>query len=401
VNLKTDPAIMEEPHPRPPDRRRQLDVDDAIRERDRDDRAAFRERLTELRVLLRSIEAASIGLTPRRWQLVVEWLMAVESHADARGHCTAAADRLALTANLTLRQARRARGDAYALELVECGRSYAGEKRSVDRIQVRRAALEALVRAAREARRAGLQPGPQVGCNRSAGGRHVGCTLRKNLRTLRPSKPKPSSTPESLSTMSGGAAPEAPPGASADWGQVVGEVFQCGVNAAEAAVDRVRREGATPADVRALVAWWAERREAWDWPEAVLYRRLCRWAPGQPLEAHWPKPRPGWRDPQEVARDEQLAASRREAAAEQARLEAMRASADAAQRSDLEAAHGAAVDRLSEDEVLERLAGEPFLVKRWRARGLAGVRDVLLERLAGQERGARSEELAARAGGPP
>ncbi len=78
--------------------------------------------------------------------------------------------------------------------------------------------------------------------------------------------------------------------AADDWAAVVSEVFDVGVNDAAAAVHEAQLRGATLADVRELVTFWAEAPERWDYPEQALYRRLMRWQRGQAVAEGWERP---------------------------------------------------------------------------------------------------------------
>lgn len=73
------------------------------------------------------------------------------------------------------------------------------------------------------------------------------------------------------------------------WLAVVVEIDHCGINQAERVVDVVRDQGASPTDVRAIVAYWKLHRDGWDdHAEEKLYRRLQRWQPGELARDGWP-----------------------------------------------------------------------------------------------------------------
>jgi hypothetical protein len=60
------------------------------------------------------------------------------------------------------------------------------------------------------------------------------------------------------------------------------------VNQAKPAVNTARLLGATPADVRAILAYFDEHRAGWTHPQHELYRRLVRFTPGEAATDGWP-----------------------------------------------------------------------------------------------------------------
>lgn len=73
------------------------------------------------------------------------------------------------------------------------------------------------------------------------------------------------------------------------WPAVEEELFKTGVNQANAACEAARQQGATPDDVRALIAHWRPRQAAWgDHAQAELYRRVQRATRGEPPHHGWP-----------------------------------------------------------------------------------------------------------------
>jgi len=130
-----------------------------------------------------------------------------------------------------------------------------------------------------------------------------------------------------------------------DWAALVSEVFDVGVNDAAAAVYAAQSRGATPADVRELMTFWAEAPERWSFPEAALYRRLTRWQRGQPIADGWERPSADYERAQRCAAS--MAKLRDEAqrvAALRDRSEAEREACRAGYR-EMVAANGGLLDR--------------------------------------------------------
>lgn len=367
-------------------KQRQREIDEAIDAQERDDRAAFRERLNELRALLASIDPRALDLTPGRWARVREWLMAVEAYADRRGTAEANAGRLAATAGLSDRQARTCRGLAISLGLVETVRRYGPEgRRSMDGLAIRREALDELAAASREQRASGAAGGCKVAAAWLQPGCKVAAHKRRYLNLKPNTPPPPPPAPRALDP-------------AAAWERVGVELFDLGLNAAAEAVERLQRAGATPEDVRPLLDWWRPRVAAWRFPEAVLFRRLCRWKPGQAPDRHWPPFSPGWVDPDAVERARRQRALADAAAEQQRQARIAEAAAERDRLAQLESRYGAAVDELDRDACVELLASDAAADQRGEAmafwsRRLAGqagppwggvAREKLLERLAEQ-----------------
>lgn len=101
--------------------------------------------------------------------------------------------------------------------------------------------------------------------------------------------------------------PPTPARTSSPWTVVVEEVFAAGVDRATAAVEVARQHGATPEQLRELVAWWQQHRDAFDHPEVVLYRRLQRWSADVAIDEGWPAFRDGYRAPSDAAAERESA----------------------------------------------------------------------------------------------
>jgi hypothetical protein len=73
------------------------------------------------------------------------------------------------------------------------------------------------------------------------------------------------------------------------WVEVEREVLKRGVERADLAVPAARSEGATPADVRALLAHFDQHRSGWSHPAVALYRRLRHFELCQAASDGWPE----------------------------------------------------------------------------------------------------------------
>ena len=113
--------------------RRQHQIDFATL--DGEAKAAYRERNNELRAKLRTIEPATVGLSPLAWNYVSEILMIAWSNTT--------------TTTLTRDQRNRARRTAERLGLVRIARRYRGGKRQADAVDVDVGAIDRLVTLAR------------------------------------------------------------------------------------------------------------------------------------------------------------------------------------------------------------------------------------------------------------
>lgn len=121
------------------------------------------------------------------------------------------------------------------------------------------------------------------------------------LRTSANNKPPPPASPAESAAATHADA----------WSEAEGELYAAGVNQAHAAVTAARKSGATAAFVLALVAWWRDRRDGWEYPEQELYRRVRRaTAEERDPASGWPKYRPGYVSPERS--EERRLALRRE-----------------------------------------------------------------------------------------
>jgi hypothetical protein len=74
-----------------------------------------------------------------------------------------------------------------------------------------------------------------------------------------------------------------------EWVAVESAIYRAGVNQAKLAVNAARSDGATPADIWALLDYWRNHRDGWERPDIELYNRLKRFERGQAPNHGWSK----------------------------------------------------------------------------------------------------------------
>lgn len=85
------------------------------------------------------------------------------------------------------------------------------------------------------------------------------------------------------------------------WMKVKESLEEFGVVAADEANRIARQHGATPQDVRGLLAYAIEHCGAWRSAPGVLYKRITFWRRWQRIDQHWPAASPEWHDPNAAA----------------------------------------------------------------------------------------------------
>ncbi|MEN1679514.1 MAG: hypothetical protein AAGJ46_07965 [Planctomycetota bacterium] len=214
------------------------------------------------------------GLSPRRWRNVVDFLRAV-LWIDGNGDgCWASVETLAYEARLSPATLRRAKKDALSLGLVAvtAQRNKSGNGgRANDLVRVNIGAVARL-----GADRSGAEVSAQTRGLTAHSDRvtaHLETVSAQSERYTRLSN-----TPKEYSNHN-----------RDDWAEVVVELERAGVNQARPACESAADAGVSQAEVRALIAYWWPRRDAWaPYSEHTLYRQVCRCLPGQPPFADWP-----------------------------------------------------------------------------------------------------------------
>jgi hypothetical protein len=115
--------------------------------------------MNELRARLRSVEVAVLRLSQRRWEQVMECIMAIAAHTQAGGECRAGTERVMQTSTLSRDAYYRALRSAKGLGLVRAVTAYAGDVRTSDRLRIDVAALDDLVAVSRATSCHQLPPG--------------------------------------------------------------------------------------------------------------------------------------------------------------------------------------------------------------------------------------------------
>jgi hypothetical protein len=105
--------------------------------------------MNELRARLRSVEVAVLRLSQRRWEQVMEVIMAIAAHTQPGGECRAATERVRNTSTLSRDAYYRALREAKAWGLVRAATAYTADVRTSDRLRIDLAALDGLVDASR------------------------------------------------------------------------------------------------------------------------------------------------------------------------------------------------------------------------------------------------------------
>lgn len=345
---------------------------------------------SDLAVAIRSIDHRATGLTRTRWRQVRELTLAI-TWCGAHDGCRASVDRLIQVANAncedggrppitSLRQFFTVRRAAVELGIVVCEPSYNGDGRTFSERAVDLVRVAELVAASRTQAVRGVQQNRHTPGTISALTQHLPSTHPLLYLNLPNQENLPSS---SSSTVLPGSQTRGAVGADGGWEAAEDEIFAAGINQARKAIRGARSAGATPEQVIALVAWWRDRRAAWEHPEAVLYWRIRRLAPGQDVAAAWPAPRADWLAPETVARHAAAADARRQAAAALAQREAAQTAAAAARLAELERDLGPLLDGFTPAQQLALFAGDEVWAARYRANGAVGyIRSELLDRLA-------------------
>lgn len=138
-----------------------------------------------------------------------------------------------------------------------------------------------------------------------------------------------------------------------EWGGIEKQLRAEGVREERKAVRQAREAGCSPADIQAVIDYFRSRRDAWELPEAALYRRVLNATPDRRADdpATWMPFSPAF-----VRREQSIKeAHQRDAEREQQRLAGVaRNQANqrhAAELQRLEDQFGAECDRLTPDDV--------------------------------------------------
>jgi len=281
----------------------------------------YNEAMAWLRAMLSRVNPASVGLSPHKWGQVREYVQAVGCfYFDDSGkrECTVSPERLMQTSRLERDRMYEARRIAVALGLIVIERRrYRGMTRVSDVLTLDLTAINRLAAAPITGLTAATSndgsPSGKVAsnptdpdCNQPqlpATNRNQPQLHKRNipLEPLKPLEPRNHSSTTVLTNSDATHAADtrqATAGcgardarAKAAMREVVGEIYNLGVNAADIAVPAAVANGATSADIRSLGAYFDLHRDGWSHypePPAVLYRQLRRWRPGQAVDERWP-----------------------------------------------------------------------------------------------------------------
>lgn len=191
---------------------------------------------------------------------------------------------------------------------------------------------------------------------------HRGSKARRRGSNLLP----PIKEDQSCLQSSPSVAPPAPQGEGGGWEEFARRLEGLGLARASQALAAARSGGADLAAVAAVLAHWEGRPGAWGL--GALYVRLGKTRPGSDPAADWPPASEAWlRAEARRRRDAADAAAARQRAEREATLAAERR-----RDAELEAAHGPAVDALTDAE-LHALLGRNPLIERLEPRVLRGA----------------------------
>jgi hypothetical protein len=298
-----------------------------------------RERKAVFLARLAAVDPASLGVGAAAWGNVVRLLESVYFFAgwDHERYAQPSPEALQENADLSRSVLSRARRLAVALGLLtaERPRCRRGETRSPDRLWLQH---DTIGRLAAASRCSGGISRDQVGSGGIRWDHIKESPFPPNHQTPNP-PPTPRRTPE----PPGGAPAPGPHDATepsrgeGGWGEVVLELERAGLGATSTAVEAARSAGATPADVRAILAAYEARRtpQPAAWGPGALLLRLKRYRPGQGPTEGFPPPNPEHERARLAA--EQDARRRRDAAryADRRREHDARAAERAAERNRL------------------------------------------------------------------
>lgn len=242
--------------------------------------------MARLRADLDQIDPAELGVKAYAWGLIREVLLAVWSHAGAEPDCWREIPLEDLVTHAELdhqklseSQAKRYRGDARTLGLLESRRSNRGTNAVAWRLN--RDRIAELARRCASVRVAEIQCAPvRPGAPRCA---PIEETPIPKPQSSEPKPPPPN--PRSPRTAAHRRAPS-DVGLTPGWGEGVADLEAVGVGAAEAAARDLAAAGGTPADLAALVTHYRSMPLAWG--PGALVMRIRRWRPGQDPTEHWP-----------------------------------------------------------------------------------------------------------------
>lgn len=239
------------------------------------------------RGLLLSMPHTRSGLTRSSWRNVVDLLRAI-LYIDQHGEgCWATSRKLCEESGLSAATLKRAKRNAITLGVISVERRSntgpnGGRQSDILRVQIANlAALQGESNAIPAAQQA-----PEVRAHFEQVRAHIGevraqseLYIKEEAEDLnRNNQPPPRThnTPREACDRD-------------PWPAVEEELFKTGVNQANAACEAARQQGATPDDVRALIAHWRPRQAAWgDHAQAELYRRVQRATRGEPPHHGWP-----------------------------------------------------------------------------------------------------------------
>lgn len=257
---------------------------DARRPSESQTRLSFDAERRERKALVRAVDYTRTGLSEERWASCQEVLTYLIHVGTDRG-IFPSVKRIAEACGLGRRTVSRAISDLVKLGVVNQRRrgrqtaSYALRLAALAAIDVRLS--DPPLDAPFDAPNAPLAaPSVRIGGASAARRVRVDGAANEQHRGI---NREPTLTP----TTTAVAAPSGAPSVE-EWSEVVAEVTGCGVNQAAAAVDRARKLGAKPEDVRAIMAEWRSRQDGWQHGEVILYRRIGRFNPQQPPTDGWP-----------------------------------------------------------------------------------------------------------------